>query len=347
MRNEGSPEELEHRRFLAVQRLSEGYTTEEVADFLDVEPRSVRRWFAAFRQHGQVALRAQGVPGRPSKLTSTQQKIVLRWLSENPTEFGFPTELWTTARLAQLIEQEWDVSFNQRYLAAWLRYRGLSPQKPQRVARESNPKVIAAWLATEWPRIKKKARRQGASLILLDESGLLMAPLVRRTWAWKGHTPVEKERSGHREKVSVAGALWLSPRRDRLGLFYQTLVNGYFNNEYVALFLEGLLQAVRSPIIIIWDRGNMHKGDPIWDLLGAYHGRLSLELLPPYAPKLNPVEQVWSWLKYSRLCNFAPRDGHHLNERVLAELIRVYQDQERLRNFFHHSELPLPRTLLS
>src|SRR5437879_5347866 len=91
MTNEGSPEELEHRRFLAVQRLSEGYTTEEVADFLDVEPRSVRRWFAAFRQHGQVALRAQGAPGRPSKWTFTQQKSSCAgWRKTRPSSASPP-----------------------------------------------------------------------------------------------------------------------------------------------------------------------------------------------------------------------------------------------------------------
>src|SRR3954470_2713629 len=102
MRDKGSPEELEHRRLLAVQRVSEGYSTEEVADFLGVDPRSVRRWVAAFRHHGAAELAARAVPGRPPKLTTTQEKIVRRWLTDNPTEHGFATELWTAPRLAQL-----------------------------------------------------------------------------------------------------------------------------------------------------------------------------------------------------------------------------------------------------
>jgi hypothetical protein len=62
----------------------------------------------------------------------------------------------------------------------------------------------------------------------MDESGLLMAPLVRRSWAPQGQPPTLAQKVHHREKVSVAAALWLAPRRDRLGLAYQALVNGYF-----------------------------------------------------------------------------------------------------------------------
>src|SRR5438270_3673730 len=53
----------------------------------------------------------------------------------------------------------------------------------------------------------KKAQREQAQLVLIDESGLLMAPLVRRTWAVRGQTPVLQQRGKHRERVSVAAAL--------------------------------------------------------------------------------------------------------------------------------------------
>lgn len=156
MRRSGSPIELQYRRRLAVERLLDGYSIEEVADFLAVDPRSVQRWFAVFRQHGWSALAAQAVPGRPCKLSRTQEKIVRRWLLEDPSEHGFDTDLWTSSRLASLIEDEWEIVFNPRYLADWLRQHGFTPQKPERVPRERDPEVIAAWLKTDWLRIKKK-----------------------------------------------------------------------------------------------------------------------------------------------------------------------------------------------
>jgi transposase len=161
MRTKGSPIELEHRRRLAVQRVLEGYSTQEVADFLGVDPSTVRRWVAAFRDHGDQGLVARPVSGRPRKLTPTQEKIALRWLTESPSEHGFETELWTAPRLGQLIREEFGVRLHPKYLSAWLRDRGFTPQKPQRVPRERDPEAIAAWLATDWPRIKKRPDAKG------------------------------------------------------------------------------------------------------------------------------------------------------------------------------------------
>jgi transposase len=156
MRTPGSADELEYRRRLAVQRVADGYSTEEVADFLGVDPSTVRRWLAAFRAQGGAGLVARPVSGRPCKLTSTQEKIALRWLTESPSLHGFETELWTAARLGQLIREEFGVRLNPRYLSAWLRERGFTPQKPERVPRERDPEAIAAWLGSDWPRIQKK-----------------------------------------------------------------------------------------------------------------------------------------------------------------------------------------------
>jgi transposase len=161
MRSDGSPEVLEYRRRLAVERLLDGYSTAAVAGFLDVDPSSVRRWWAAFRQQGITGLAAQPAPGRPRKLSRTQEKVVLRWLADSPTEHGFPTELWTGARVAELIGRELGIAFHPRSLQRWLRAHGLTPQRPQRVPRERNPQAIAAWLATDWPRIKKRRAARG------------------------------------------------------------------------------------------------------------------------------------------------------------------------------------------
>jgi transposase len=125
--NHCSPAVLEYRRRLAIERVNDGYTTQEVADFLGVDPSSVRRWIASFRRHGGDALAVRPVPGRPPKLTYTQEKIVRRWLADHPTEHGFATELWTAPRRAQLIEQEWGIHFHPDYLGTWLRQRGYTP----------------------------------------------------------------------------------------------------------------------------------------------------------------------------------------------------------------------------
>src|SRR5436305_5531685 len=142
MRSVGSPFELERRRCLAVQRVLDGYSTQEVAEFLGVDARSVQRWLTAFEERSLSGLLAQPAPGRPPKLSATQEKIVRRWLADSPREFGFATDLWTSTRLAQLMEQEWDVSFHPHYLSVWLRCRGFTPQKPRRRARERDERAV-------------------------------------------------------------------------------------------------------------------------------------------------------------------------------------------------------------
>ena len=188
---------------------------------------------------------------------------------------------------------------------------------------------------------------QQAHVVFIDESGLLMAPLVRRTWAPRGQRPILNQRGKHREKVSIAGALWWAPgRRPQLGLLFQTLVNAYYNNQRSAAFLEVLMREIANRMIVVWDGGGMHKGDPIREAVQRFQPRLTLERLPPYAPMLNPLEPVWSWLKYSRLCNAAPVDAASLNRTVRKELAGIRTDQEFLTMMWHRSQLPVPRTLL-
>jgi transposase len=155
MRPHGSARELEVRRRLAITRIFDGYSPQEVADFLGVRVHSVYRWLERYRQAGDAGLAPQPMPGRPSKLTARQSAAVLRWLGHRPQEFGFATSRWTAPRLAWVIDQRFGVSLHPRYLNAWLSQRGISPQIPARVARERDPAAIAHWVRYQWPRIKK------------------------------------------------------------------------------------------------------------------------------------------------------------------------------------------------
>jgi len=173
-----------------------------------------------------------------------------------------------------------------------------------------------------------------------------MGPLLRRTWAPQGRTPRLLQRSRHREKVSIAAAFWWAPRpRRRLGLYYETLRDGYYNNERMAGFLERLMRELPGRALVVWDGGNMHKGDPIRDLVTRVAPRLHLERLPAYAPMLNPVEPVWSWLKHSRLANYPPPDTATSERRIHRELESIRSDQDFLRSMWQASDLPLPATL--
>ena len=156
MRSQGSAPELERRRQLAVVRVAEGHSQAQVAAILGVHHNTVSRWVCTVRERGTDALKAKPTPGRPRKLTARQEKTVLGWVAKPPTSFGFATDLWTSRRLAALIEQRLGIRFNSNYLVEWLRAREQSPQKPVQPAKERDEAAIARWTKEDWPRLQKK-----------------------------------------------------------------------------------------------------------------------------------------------------------------------------------------------
>jgi transposase len=158
MRPAGSPRELERRRLRAVALLKEGLTPVEVARRVGVDRRSVRRWHAAYREAGEVALAARPAPGRPTKLSTAQRRQLERRLLKGARAAGFETDLWTCPRVAWLIEQQFGVRYHVDHLGRLLRQLGFTPQKPERRAVERDEAAIQRWVKQDWPRVKKTPR---------------------------------------------------------------------------------------------------------------------------------------------------------------------------------------------
>jgi hypothetical protein len=187
----------------------------------------------------------------------------------------------------------------------------------------------------------KKARADRAHLVLIDETGLFLNPLVRRTWGVCGRTPVIGGDGGHRAKVSVIGAISLSPRTRRTGWYFATRPDGFFGAPEVVEFLRYLLGSLPGKVVVVWDGGTNHKG-PVMRAFLRRNQRLWLERLPPYAPELNPVEQVWSWLKYGELANFVPTGVAELDDEIIDRLMHLRSEHGLLRSLWEGSKLPFP-----
>ena len=157
MRSNGTAKELEARRRLAVQRVTDGWSQREVAAFLGVHPVTVGKWVARHRSAGDAGLALKPTPGRPRFLTPAQEAEVLGWLADPPTAHGFRTDLWTARRVAELVRARMGVAFHPHYLREWLTKRNHTPQKPARRARQQDPAEVKRWLADEWPRVEKKS----------------------------------------------------------------------------------------------------------------------------------------------------------------------------------------------
>lgn len=166
----------------------------------------------------------------------------------------------------------------------------------------------------------------------------MLQPVVRRTWGPKGQTPIIYSWDRH-DRLSVAGAITIAPRRRRLGLYFH-IQDENICGEMAADFVVGIQRAVRRPLLVVWDRWNVHRKAA--RLLEARLGqRITFEWLPPYSPDLNPVEGVWDHAKYADLANFIPDDIDHLRKELAWSLRDQRSTTSLLRSFFDHAELPL------
>ena len=157
-RLKGSADLLEDRRRRALALLDAGHSLNEVGRRIGCNASSVMRWRDARRRGGSGALRVRFSPGRPLKLDEAERKRLLRLLLKGSTAYGYRTNLWTTARIAELVEREFGVRYHRDHVGRLMHSLGWSAQKPERRALERDEEEIARWKQKEWPRIKKTLR---------------------------------------------------------------------------------------------------------------------------------------------------------------------------------------------
>ncbi|MGH7345263.1 MAG: IS630 family transposase [Candidatus Rokuibacteriota bacterium] len=185
--------------------------------------------------------------------------------------------------------------------------------------------------------VKKNARRLKAHLAVADECGFLLIPNVRRTWAPRGQTPIVRHRY-QRDKVSAISAVTVSAERRRVGRYRHLHPGANITNVAVAIFLRAVLHHLRGQVIVVLDRGSIHKG-PAVQALQARCPRLHLEWFPGYAPELNPDEWVWAHFQ-AQLANGHPDTVDELMATLCRITKRVTRRPALIRSFIAGSELP-------
>jgi transposase len=119
---------------------------------------SVMRWRDARRRGGAKALRVRFSPGRPLKLARAERKRLAEVLLRGPLAHGYRTNLWTTARIAEVIRDEFGIQYHRDHVGRLMHSLQWSPQKPERRALERDEQAIDRWKRKDWPRIKKTLR---------------------------------------------------------------------------------------------------------------------------------------------------------------------------------------------
>jgi transposase len=332
--------ELERRRCQAVAVIHSGESPEVVARVYGVNRSSVYRWLKRAQQADGLASKPHTGPA--PRLSPQQYRELEKLLQQGAQAHGWHNRLWTCARVAQLIRRHFGVSFHHDHVGRFLRVRlNWSPQKPRRRARERDEAGIEYWKRVRFPRIAQAAQRRGAHLVFLDESGYMLTPTVRRTWAPRGSKPV-LDCWDRRDRLSAISCLSMSPKARRLNLHFNLLPdNANVHGEDVVDFLRQLKRQLGGPFTVLWDGGRVHSRSKVVRAFLAEHPEIVAETLPAYAPELNPDELVWGWSKYGRLANLAAANTDQLAEWVIDELVYLHDHPHLLASFLEKTKLPL------
>ena len=174
--------------------------------------------------------------------------------------------------------------------------------------------------------------------MFFDESGFLLQPLRRNTWAPRGHTPIHDAWASH-SRLSVIGAISLAPWALRIGWYFQVLAHNVKTDDMVA-FIKQLHRQLRREVIVVLDRYQVHRA-AVKHLEQEGCAWLHVEWLPPYAPELNPVEFAWNHTKYTDLANFIPDDVDHLHRAILQSFEDQRHDSWLKHSYFRSAHLPV------
>ncbi len=155
MRPKGSAKVLVERRRRALKLLDEGLSLNEIGRRLACPASSVLRWRDQREREGDGVFEVRSSPGRPSRLTEPQKKKLAKLLLKGAMAHKYRTDLWTTARVAEIVDRELGVRYHRDHIGRLLHSIGFSCQKPDRRAMERDEQRIEHWKQKEWPRIKK------------------------------------------------------------------------------------------------------------------------------------------------------------------------------------------------
>ena len=157
-RPKGSADLLEDRRKRALALLDAGHSLNEVGRRIGCNASSVMRWRDVRRRGGTKALKVRFSSGRPWKLNAAQRKRLIQLLLQGPLAHGYRTNLWTTLRIAEVVNREFGVRYHRAHVGRLMHSLRWSPQKPERRALERDEEEIKRWKQKEWPRVKKTLR---------------------------------------------------------------------------------------------------------------------------------------------------------------------------------------------
>ena len=149
----------EKRRERAYELAQKGWQQKEIAEALGISKGAVSKWLAKARVSGIEGLKSHPAPGGPSKLSTEQMARLPEILGQGAEAYGYRGARWTRARIRQVIEEVFGVSYHVDHMSYLMRKIGWTQQKPREVAAQQSQAAVEAW-KTNWPTVEKKPSKQ-------------------------------------------------------------------------------------------------------------------------------------------------------------------------------------------
>jgi transposase len=327
-----SPEAMEQIRIRAVKRVQQGESPEKVIAALGFSRACIYNWLARYRAGGWHELKSGKHTGRPKKLNGKQIAWLYKTISDkDPLQLKFSFALWTRSIITRLIRKQFNLKLSESSVGRLLHQMGLSCQKPLYRAYQQDPEVVEHWKKTIFPKIKKRAKKLGATIYFEDESGIRSDFHAGTTWAPKGETPVIKV-TGARFSTNMIAAI--STRGHLRFMVHQ----GTVTSSIICDFLKRLMHNAQNYVFLIWDGHPTHKSKKVRECIESFDGKLEVYLFPSYSPELNPTEQVWRSVKNHGVGRKSVFGPDQLKFAVISCLRRLQKVPKIVLAFFKHPD---------
>jgi transposase len=318
---------LEELRKIAVQRVLEGVSPELITRIFGFSRASIYRWINRFRSGGDGGLDWHPAPGKAPLINDANRSWLMRTLlNKTPLDFGFQTMLWTQELVKSVIHSERGLALHRSTVGRTLSALGLTPQVPLKRALERNEKAIKKWKEEDFPTLRKKIRKERASLYFLDEMGIRSTESHGTTYSLKGIRPVV-ESTGKNVGVNVISAVSLT------GKMHFMLMEKNFNTEEFLTFLERMMNLTPRKLYIVTDNHSVHQSKITQAFLKTHAAKIEVIFLPTYAPELNPDEWVWQATK-DRIKKEPIKSKLDLRMKVTRVLTSLKRCEERISKIF-------------
>jgi transposase len=330
------PEVQEQLRKQAIHLRQKGHRIEQIATILDVNPRTVYRWWQLYRRGGVKSIRVlkRGRPtGACRRLTVEQEKQVQRLIRDKqPDQMKLPFALWSRIAVQQLIQQLWAMRMPIRTVGEYLKRWGFTPQKPLRRAYEQNPKRVKQWLEQQYPGIAIRAKQEDAEIQWADETGLCNGSYYGRSYAPCGKTPAirlpaKPQRINLISTVTNQGKVRFMVYRDTMKA--QTLIR----------FMRRLIKDVGRKVFLIVDNLRVHHSKLVREWLEDHRAQIEVFYLPSYSPELNPDEYLNCDLKVGVHTGVPATSKSELARKAIGHLRMLQKRPARVAKYFKHPKI--------